>query len=190
MKRLSPIFSSLLVAMVAMPGFSSHAAHMSSAPVVETSKQHMQLSDEQIMGIIMAVDESEIAAANIAETKKIMAKVYNYADYLKKQHMQNLAAMKKLERETGLMPIQSAQSIGVLKDAHKEALVLKALNGRAFETAYMKAMVKGHAGGLKLINTVFLKDVKNVKLKKFIESFRALVTRHLEKGKKIQAGLK
>jgi len=176
MTLITSTLSCALAALVAMPVFSSQ----------ETVHLSKRITDEQIIGIITAVDESEISAANIAKTKSTSLEVSRYARYLHKQHLHNLSSLKNLEHETGLSPMKSAQFTAITKDSRSEASMLTPLNGRAFESAYIDSMVKGHAGGLKLINTVLLKEVTNVKLKKFIENFRTLVTRHLEKGEKIQ----
>ncbi len=189
MKLITPIISTILVALVAMPVFSNPPTNGASSSVVGRTKQQVRITDEQIMGIIIAVDKSEIAAANIAGTKKIMKKVSHYAHYLKKQHTHNLYMIEKLAHTTGLKPMKSVQSIAIAKDARSEGAMLSKLNGKEFESAYIDAMVKGHAGGLKLINTVLLKEVTNAKLKHFVKSFRALVTRHLEEGKRIQASM-
>ena len=179
MKRITSMIPFILVTIIAMPAFSDQPA--------DHSKPLAPLTNEQVMGIIAAVDDSEIAAAKMAKTKKITANIIQYANYLLKQHQQNLDQLKKLERKTGMTAMQSAQSIAIANSARSEAAMLNSLNDEAFESAYMDAMVKGHAGGLELIDNVLLKDSTNAKLKKFVASFRALVARHLEKGQKIQA---
>ena len=189
MKLIPSVASSLLVVLVAMPAFSGTTVNSNTPAGIEQSKQQVRFTDEQILGIIATVDEGEIAAANIAKTKQIMPKVSRYANYLLRQHSDNLASLKALEQKTGLKAMKSEQSDAMASDAAKEGEMLTSLNGKAFDAAYIDAMVKGHAGGLKLINTVLLKEVTNVQLKHFLVSFRALVTRHLEKAKKIQESM-
>lgn len=122
MKFFTSIISSMLLLFLTMPAFSHQAM-----------AQQSRITDEQIMGIIMAVDESEIAAANIAKTKKTSIQIKRYANHLSKQHQHNLSMLKKLGQGTGLTPIKSAQSVAMAKDAHKEGVMLSKLNGRALD---------------------------------------------------------
>lgn len=150
--------------------------------------QH-QIIDKKILGIVSAVDQGEIATAQLAIQKSTNPLVTKYAKYLLKQHTENLKRIKALEHKTGLVPMQSKMSISMGAENKSSIKALSALNETEFDATYINDMVKGHTGGLKLIDTDLSKQVTNLKLKALLTQFRALVSRHLEKGLKLQSQL-
>ncbi len=151
--------------------------------------QEQQLGDNQIVKIMMTVDKGEIAAAQEAKGKKVSPSVEVYAKYLIQQHQRNLEELTELAKQLGLRPKESAISNSLATNGKHGLKALGKLQGRAFDKAYIDAMVKGHQEGLELIDTKVLPQTKNPQLKAFVEQFRDIVSEHLEKGLEIQINL-
>ncbi len=156
----------------------------------DTLAKRQQIEDQKIVGIIMIVDHNEIVAADEVKHKKVCKKVGRYAANLHSQHEANLKALMKLAKTTGLQPTTSRISTTLTKDGQQGLTTLSALDNKAFEIAYIDAMVQGHQGGLQLIDTNLLKNVTNPKLKMFVKQTRAMVAHHLKLALKIQKELK
>ncbi len=178
MKRIQSLALYGCVCLLASPVFAA------SAPMTATAPQ--KLSDAEILGIVMTVDESEIAAANVAKTKKISHMVKRYAMYIKRQHEMNLKQLHHVSKVTHIEPSSSSLSQTMVKGGVEGLKALEALNGKAFESAYIHDMVQGHEDGLKLIKTKLLKNVSNSKVKKFLMSFQTMVQHHLKKAMHIE----
>lgn len=155
-----------------------------------TAEKAQQLTDDKIVAIVIAIDKSEIAAANVAKKKQLNKEVLDYANYLYQHHQENLHQIEKLESTTGLKPLQSETSISMMKQNKIDVKALRALKGVPFQSAYVDAMVKGHAGGLELIDKTLLKEVSNAELRAFLIEFRSMVAEHLKLGIQLQSQLK
>lgn len=151
--------------------------------------EDQQLADNQIINIMMTIDKGEIAAAQEAKNKQASPAVNGYAKYLIDQHQRNLEELTQLAKQLGLEPKDSAISKTLSTDGENDLKKLHKLQGKEFDKAFIDAMVKGHQGGLEVVDTKLLLQAKNPQLKSFVEQFRKMVSNHLEEGLKIQQTL-
>lgn len=151
-----------------------------------TRTQKQKLEDRQVVEIMMDVDKGEIAASKEAFKKNMNKPVKLYALFLIEQHEANLERLTQLAKEIGLEPAESPQSISMASHGKEGLEKLSALDGGPFEKAFIDAMVKGHQGGLNLIDTKLSREVTNPQLKSFLVSFRAMVADHLQKALVLQ----
>lgn len=177
----SIFFSSLLLV---VSSCSDHSKSARSGYV-----QEQKLEESQIIDIMMTVDKEEIAAAQEVAKKKVIPSVDLYAKYLIQQHQSNLEELTQLAQQLGVEPKESVISNSMIANGKHDLKALSELQGKAFEKAFIEAMVKGHQEGLELINTKLLPQTKNAQLKVFVERFRNMVSEHLERGLKIQRTL-
>lgn len=185
MKNIGWLALSVLSTLVVAPMYAEGIATKTTQQAVQTQR----LTDGQILAIILAVDQSEMAAAKEIDQKGVQGSVREYADYLYQQHHQNSLFLTKLAQQLHITPVSSTIETSVKTDGVKGLHNLQALTGPSLDTAYMSAMVKGHAGGLHLIDTTLLKDVSNPQLKAAIVSFRKIVAHHEALGLKVQTNL-
>ncbi len=164
------------------------ASSCSESTPAKTAQQQ-QLSDNQILNIMMTVDKEEIAASQLATKKYMSSSVDNYAKYLIHMHQQNLNKLTALATQLKLTPTESDISNSMISGGKENLKKLDELQGAAFDKAFMNAMVTGHQNGLKLIDTTLLPETQNPKLKVSVKQFRKMVADHLEKGLKVQQHL-
>jgi len=144
--------------------------------------------DQEIVATVVAVNNNEIGAADIALKKASDKKVKKYAKKMKKEHSKNLEKVMALSKKLQITP-QDTDKVNSLKQAgQQEAKDLNALTDKDFDKAYMDDMVKDHEAALSTLDG-FLQQVSNPKLKKFLEDTRTHVAHHLEKAKEIQSKL-
>lgn len=181
---------SKLCAYVVLSGLFFVAAQANSSqsnPAVATQAE--QLGDDQILKIMMAVDNGEIEASKEALKKQTSDEVKSYAKYLVDDHQKNLDKLKKLANQQGLQPKDSSLSQALDNGAKQTLSNLTQLQGKAFDKAYIDAMVKDHQKGMQVIESKLLPQAKNGEFKAAVEDFRKMVSEHLEKGLKIQKKL-
>lgn len=172
---MKKIFLFLAMALV---GFSSFAA-----------TEEASSKDSEIVAFIMVLNKNEIAAADLTKHKKANKAVEGYADLMIKEHSKNLMDTEKLSKEQKIAPVDSEMVVSLRNKGEEEITTLTPLVGKAYEVAYIDAMVKGHTDALASIDT-FLKEVKNPELKTFLEGTRTHVKHHLAKAQAIQKELK
>lgn len=156
-------------------------------PANYTSPQ-MQ-TDAKILGAVVALNETEIAAARLAEKRAKNPAVKHYADWMKKEHGQNLQQTEAVAQRLGVPPVKG-EAARTLHAKGKQGLAsLSHLHAGAFDRAYIAHMVKGHEAALHLLNHKLIPEAKNPVLKRQLEATRNHVSAHLKKAIAIQAQL-
>lgn len=138
--------------------------------------------DSLALGLLAAVNEHEIAAAQQAESKKVSPPVLAYAQMMEKQHGENLAKTRSLGSLAATPEVQAMKDKG---KSDLEALGQK--NGKDYETAYVEAMVSGHTEALALIDGRLLSLASAGPVRDHLTETRGHVAMHLEEAKKLQA---
>lgn len=195
MKRL-PIVGSLLMLALASgcdrreipenqptpePSAAAPATTAASEPPAATETPATATDDSLALGLLAAVNEHEIAAAQQAESKKVSAPVLAYAQMMIKQHGENLAQTKALGT------LASTPEVQAMKDKGKSDLdALGQKNGKEYEAAYLDAMVDGHTEALGLIDGRLLSLASAGPVKDHLIATRGHVVTHLEEAKKLQ----
>lgn len=163
----------------------SYAANEHSTSPTKTDKAQTQ-KDGEIIAILITVDKNEIALAKLALKKETTPAIKKYAQMLKMQHTQNLQEALKLSKKISLTPVDTSTVTSLQKEGVKGLATLSHLNGKAFDKAYIDAMVSGHTAVLKMIDDNLLKNVSNATLKKFVVATRPHIEFHLQQSQTIQ----
>jgi putative membrane protein len=148
-----------------------------------------QLSEGQIINIMMTVDKNEILASQEALKKNANPEVQTYANYLIQEHQKNMDALVQLARQAQTPPSDSDISNTLTSDGKKEVKKLSETQDKDFDKAYIAAMVKDHKDGLNLIDKKLLPHSKNPQLRTSVDAFRKMVAEHLERAEKIEKSL-
>jgi len=138
------------------------------------------------LAMLMAVNEHEIAAADQALGKNVTGAVRDFAQMMRTDHSKNLTDTTKLGGAASTAP-----SVKALKDKGDADLrTLDMQSGKAYEKAYIDAMVSGHTDALAMIDNTLLPAATDTNIRQHFTTTRAAVARHLEKAKEIQGTLK
>jgi putative membrane protein len=165
--------ASLLICMLAAPVYAS-ANDATSAGILST---------------IITIDQNEILAAVQALNSDTSSDVTDFANMMLKDHGKNLSDALALANKIKALPINPNPN-DMHSQGDKDLVALAAEEGKAYEKAYVDAMVKGHAAALKLITDKFIKTAKNADLKNFLADTKEAVAHHLEEAKKLQDSMK
>jgi putative membrane protein len=179
------IFSFILVSLMASSVFALPDITPSTNTQAMNEKQQ---NDGEAVAVIMTVDGNEIAAANLTAKKDVGNDVKQFAQFLYKQHSQNLKAIQSLSKKDKITPSESDKVNSLRDDGQKTMQTLTPLDNKAYEVAYIDAMVNGHKAVLTMIDDL-MKNVSNSDLQKFLAQTRTHVAAHLQKALAIQTKL-
>lgn len=144
------------------------------------------MTEADALGVVIAVNEHEIAAAEQARGKKIGAPVREYADMMHKEHTTNLEQARALEGSSGVTAGTGAD-VATLR-AQKEAArnQMADLEGDAYERAYIDAMVRDHQEVLTMLDQRLIPAAQNAAIRQHLQTTRDAVARHLERARELQ----
>jgi predicted outer membrane protein len=139
------------------------------------------MDDSLALGLLAEVNDHEIKAAQQALSKQVSAPVMEYARMMEKEHTDNLVATKALGALADTPEVQTMKEKGA-----SELAELGKQSGKAYETAYVDAMVKGHTEALALIDGRLLSLSSAGPVRDHLTKTREHVAMHLEAARKLQ----
>jgi len=176
-----------------MPAKPSTAA-FSDKPVIPGSplraadaRQSDNDGDAEILAGAITIDLNEVLAASEAKKEKMSQSALDYAKMLHEEHGANMGKTLKLGQQIRVTPIITPSVEKMQKKGANELGTLITLDGKAFERAYLTAMIKGHANAIDMIDNQFLKRAKNASLRQHLTEMRGHIADHHKKAKALQA---
>ena len=187
-----------------------------NAPSVPGNGAPGSEADRKALAAVAEVDRHEIAAAGDALAKNVQGEVRSYAEALRDDHTRNLEATRRLMGDTvsdGDMgahyaqntaagsaagpdapgsatagPAQPDPELSAMKDKQDaERQRLAALEGEAFATAWVAAMVKGHEEALAKLDNELIPGAGDQRVRQHLQDTRAAVSRHLDAARALQS---
>ena len=154
-----------------------------AAPGDATADAAAPANDDALaLGLLAAVDDHEIQAAQQALSKKVSGPVMDYARMMEKQHTDNLVQTKALGALADTQEVQAMK-----QKAAADLAELGKKSGKEYETAYVTAMVDGHTEALALIDGRLLSLASAGPVRDHLTKTRQHVAMHLEAAQKLQA---
>lgn len=146
-------------------------------------------SDAQIAHIAYTAGAIDVAAADQALAKSKNAQVRSFAEAMKRDHAavndQALALVKKLN----VTPQDNATSKALSEQAAAKASELGALDGAAFDKAYMANEVAFHATVNGALEKTLIPEADNAELKALLETGLKLFTEHQNHAEHVAAAI-
>lgn len=181
--KLKLVMSLLLGTVIALPACTP-LSNTTAVPVTPLTAAQAD-TDAKILGAVATLDQNEIAMATVAQSKATNMAVRKYADWLYKQHSQNLLEIQSLSQRMGVMPKNGPVALKLQHHGKRVLTALKHANGMKFDKMYISAMVKGHAEAIVLLNGL-IKVASSPALVKELEMTRSHVMAHLQRAQAIQ----
>ncbi len=142
------------------------------------------LTDAQIAGVTQAANSSEVEQSRIAQAKAKNSDVKDFADMMVLHHQ----AAQDEQASIGIETAHSTLSDKLAAQADAALTQLKRAAGD-FDRVYIDSQVEAHRGLLSIINSQLLPNVKDAKLKAYIDNIKVKVAMHLEKAESEQLKL-
>jgi putative membrane protein len=132
------------------------------------------------LGMLAAINEHEIKAAEQALSKKVSGPVAEYAQMMKREHSANQTKTRALGANEDGREVQGQKAKG-----RAELTELGKKSGTEYEKAYIDAMVRGHTEALGKIDGPLIK-MSSGPARDHLAKTREHVAKHLEAAKKLQ----
>jgi putative membrane protein len=166
------------------------AAILACAAVVHPSAQGQAApSDAQIAGIVQAACQVEIGYAQLAMTKSQNKEVRDHAQQMITDHSALQRSMTDLNGKLNLTPADSATSSTLKSQSEDMTARLNALNGAAFDKAYIDIEVATHQAVMATVSSILVPNAQNTELKNALQGATPVIQGHLEHARNLQSML-
>lgn len=185
MKVRQPMFAALTLCLGITAA--AHAQNATQAGMPATAQQQAgtnspSAKEREALGTLSAINTSEIGAANLALQKQVQGGVRDYAMQMVKEHTDNNQKLAKWSPDLSAAAAKAQMSKG-----KTELAVLQKLDGKAFEAAYVTAMVKDHTDALAALDKQLIPAAKTAQVLAHLQTTRSHVAEHLAAAKTLQA---
>jgi putative membrane protein len=186
MKVRHPMFAALTLCLGIATA--AHAQNATQAGMPATTQQQAGNSapsakEREALGTLSAINTSEISAANLALQKQVQGGVRDYATQMVKEHTDNNQKLAKWSPDLSAAAAKAQMSKG-----KTELAMLQKLDTKAFEAAYVTAMVKDHTDALAALDKQLIPAAKTAQVLAHLQTTRSHVAEHLAAAKTLQAG--
>ena len=182
--NLMMIFTLSLFSMSALAGKDTQPKADPSHVGEETT-----LTDGQILSIVEAADDSEIAAARQEKEHGKSAEVKNFAKEMIDHHGANKKDMMKLAKKMKVKAEKTNMTDNMHADAKADKMKMEYLKGADLDHAYINNQVAAHEKVLKTLDEQLIPQAKNEDLKAALQETRTAVSSHLEEARALQGSI-
>ena len=155
-------------------------------PVSVVSAQTEELNDAQILGILIAANNADIAAGKLGKFKGSDKEVSFFAQRMVMDHGLNLDSVTSYLKRKKIKPQESPASLEYEEYGRENVESLKSLRRKAFQKAYIDKEVAFHGKVLSAIDSLLIPSAKNVELKWLLEKVRPAFLSHLHHAIRVQ----
>ncbi len=147
------------------------------------------ITDAQIAAIVVTANQVDVDAGTLAVSKASNADVRKFGELMASDHTGVNKAAVELVTRLKVTPEGSATSAALKAAGDKNLAHLKALAGKAFDTAYIDNEVAYHQQVLDALDKTLIPGAKNEELKALLIKVRPAFAAHLAHAKKLQAAI-
>lgn len=160
-----------------------------AAPAPATAAPAPAVTDPQIADIVVAANEVDIAAGELARTRATDAEVKAFAEKMVTDHTGVNKAASDLVGRLGVTPEPTATSDQLRQGGEQTRTALQGQSGAAFDRAYIDSEVTYHQAVLDALDQTLIPGATNAELKALLQQTRPAVEAHLQHARQIQARL-
>ena len=147
------------------------------------------VSDAQIASIVVTANQVDIDAGELAQSKAASPDVKAFARLMVIDHTGVNKAATELVTRLGVTPENNPTSRSLKAGGDENLARLKALDGAAFDKAYVDHEVAYHQQVLDAIDKTLVPEAENEELKALLVKVRPAFVAHLEHARKLQSQL-
>lgn len=159
------------------------------APAFAAFAETKTLNDAEILGVVMAVNQGEIDAGNLAHSTSSHPDVKMFGQRLASEHSASNALFKEWADKQEVTPQSSPISDSLRADDEKYLQNLKKLRGISFDLNYTGHQAESHQKVLGMWDSTLIPNAGNEELKRLLMNMRESLAAHLEQAKLIKKSL-
>ncbi len=165
------------------------AAPAAEAPAAQPAAPAPGVTDPQIADIVVAANEVDIAAGELARTRATDAEVKAFAEKMVTDHTGVNKAASELVGRLGVTPERNGTSDQLRQGGEQNRTALQGQSGAAFDRTYIDQEVAYHQAVLDAIDQTLIPGATNAELKSLLQQTRPAVEAHLQHARQIQTRL-
>ncbi|HEX6038661.1 DUF4142 domain-containing protein [Longimicrobium sp.] len=147
------------------------------------------VTDPQIAAIVVAANDVDIQAGQLAKERARNAEVKAFAQRMVTDHTGVNQAATDLVTRLGVTPEPNPTSQQLTTDGEQARQRLRGQTGAAFDRAYVDNEVAYHQAVLDAIDQTLIPGARNAELKALLQQTRPAVAAHLEHARRLQGTL-
>lgn len=147
------------------------------------------VTDPQIAAIVVAANQVDIDAGNLAKERASDPRVREFAERMITDHSGVNQAASDLVGKLGVTPEPNPTSRQLTSDGEAKRAELQGQSGAAFDRAYIANEVAYHQAVLDAIDQTLIPSAQNGELKALLEQTRPAVAAHLDHARQLQSSL-
>lgn len=187
--RIIFVPSLALAAAALLGGCSQPAEHAASAQPSPQASAAPRVNDAEIAAIVVAANAIDVDAGRLALARSQNPEVRRFAQTMVTDHTAVNEAAAALVGRLGVTPVESAISRGLKDGARQTSARLSALQGAAFDQAYLDNEIAYHDAVIKAVDGVLIPNAANAELKAALVGARPAFQAHLEHARHARAAL-
>jgi putative membrane protein len=143
-------------------------------------------NDGEILAQLVAIDENEVHAAQLAEKKDVEGAVESYAKMIREDHGKNINDTEKLADKLNI-DLKKGDPVDSIHTQGEQMLDrLDDVKGGEFERSFLSEMINGHRDALDKLDD-FIRMAQNPEVKQHLQATRERVAFHLKEAERLQA---
>ena len=146
-------------------------------------------TDPQIAAIVVAANQVDIDAGNLAIKKTKNPEVKKFAELMVTDHTAVNKGAVELVTKLKVTPEETDASKGLTAGGADNRAKLEKLEGAAFDKAYVDNEVAYHKAVINVLTTQLIPSAQNAELKSTLVGVKPAFDAHLEHAEKLQATL-
>jgi putative membrane protein len=146
-------------------------------------------TDPQIAAIVVAANQVDIDAGNLAIKKTKNPEVKKFAELMVTDHTAVNKGAVELVTKLKVTPEETDASKGLIAGGADNRAKLEKLDGAAFDRAYVDNEVAYHKAVINVLTTQLIPSAKNAELESTLVGVKPAFDAHLEHAEKLQATL-
>lgn len=162
---------------------------MSAPQPTPTAVSASAMTDADIAAIVVTANTIDVQNGELALSKTSNPEVRNFAQRMVTDHNAVNQAAVALVTKLGVAPTENATSTGLKEGADQTRARLSALDGAAFDKAYIDNEVAYHQAVLDALDNTLIPSAQNADLRATLVSVRPAFVAHLEHAQQLQSSL-
>lgn len=178
--------ASVAVLAIALLSSCARFRHAANAPEKEPSGP----TDGNITAMLLAANNTDISYAKLVSARTASPAVTDFANRMLTDHTAVNTALTELVARTNIKPEENTQSLSFRDESTAQRDLLRELEGRRFDSAYIANEIEYHTKLLATLDNMLLPRARDAQLRQVLVSVRPAVAAHLSHAQRLQAGLR
>jgi putative membrane protein len=166
----------ILAAVLAIPAFSAFA-------------EAEALDDAEIAGVVMALNQAEVEAGNLAYSMSLNRDVKMFGRDVAEEHERCSSRFGNWAARQGITPRQGAISDELKAEEEKFLENLRKQSGILFDLDYINHEVESHQHMLDLLDSKLIPNARSGELRRMLNEMRRSLADHHERARLIKVSL-